>query len=252
MHGHRSLVVVDTMDPVAGERERLAGAEPGRTAAALDPEVLARHLASDHVDAAARPAVVVEAAVPRLPPGVEPGLRACGAPEGHGLARRAAVECLDVDQRGHAGRDRGALPRVENPDRADRDGIDVVLHRRIFARVRRRCEGRAGRVNAASQPRAHRSFRPSGSPAPRALALQPSRAHSSAGERSLHTREVPGSIPGAPIKNVYFKRFLMLGHNSIPHWLPAIGRSSRRAPRSLRLSPPSAGSPRRAPRRAPR
>jgi hypothetical protein len=24
------------------------------------------------------------------------------------------------------------------------------------------------------------------------------RAHSSAGERSLHTREVPGSIPGAP------------------------------------------------------
>ena len=26
-----------------------------------------------------------------------------------------------------------------------------------------------------------------------------SRAHSSAGERSLHTREVPGSIPGAPI-----------------------------------------------------
>ena len=34
--------------------------------------------------------------------------------------------------------------------------------------------------------------------AARALALQPSRAHSSAGERSLHTREVPGSIPGAP------------------------------------------------------
>jgi hypothetical protein len=26
-----------------------------------------------------------------------------------------------------------------------------------------------------------------------------SRAHSSAGERPLHTREVPGSIPGAPI-----------------------------------------------------
>ena len=26
------------------------------------------------------------------------------------------------------------------------------------------------------------------------------RAHSSAGERSLHTREVPGSIPGAPIR----------------------------------------------------
>ena len=31
-----------------------------------------------------------------------------------------------------------------------------------------------------------------------AAKLSPSRAHSSAGERSLHTREVPGSIPGAP------------------------------------------------------
>jgi hypothetical protein len=30
--------------------------------------------------------------------------------------------------------------------------------------------------------------------------LRPSRAHSSAGERSLHTREVPGSIPGAPTR----------------------------------------------------
>ena len=29
---------------------------------------------------------------------------------------------------------------------------------------------------------------------------EPLRAHSSAGERSLHTREVPGSIPGAPIR----------------------------------------------------
>ena len=31
-----------------------------------------------------------------------------------------------------------------------------------------------------------------------------SRAHSSAGERSLHTREVPGSIPGAPIPGIGF------------------------------------------------
>jgi hypothetical protein len=33
----------------------------------------------------------------------------------------------------------------------------------------------------------------------RSANLGRSRAHSSAGERSLHTREVPGSIPGAPI-----------------------------------------------------
>ena len=47
-----------------------------------------------------------------------------------------------------------------------------------------------------AHPRPARVRRPA-----RALALQPSRAHSSAGERSLHTREVPGSIPGAPIKS---------------------------------------------------
>jgi hypothetical protein len=34
------------------------------------------------------------------------------------------------------------------------------------------------------------------------LALPVARAHSSAGERSLHTREVPGSIPGAPTSPV--------------------------------------------------
>ena len=34
---------------------------------------------------------------------------------------------------------------------------------------------------------------------PAVATLTPLRAHSSAGERPLHTREVPGSIPGAPI-----------------------------------------------------
>ena len=56
--------------------------------------------------------------------------------------------------------------------------------------------------------RSHDSSAPSAesaSPAPRAGPYQgltlpyAPRAHSSAGERSLHTREVPGSIPGAPI-----------------------------------------------------
>src|SRR3954451_10406125 len=37
------------------------------------------------------------------------------------------------------------------------------------------------------------------------------RAHSSAGERSLHTREVPGSIPGAPThQTAAYMRFLHL------------------------------------------
>ena len=49
------------------------------------------------------------------------------------------------------------------------------------------------------------------------LAFASFRAHSSAGERSLHTREVPGSIPGAPIiTNVHFKGFLRLRHELIP------------------------------------
>jgi hypothetical protein len=33
-----------------------------------------------------------------------------------------------------------------------------------------------------------------------------SRAHSSAGERPLHTREVPGSIPGAPTSSAWSRK----------------------------------------------
>jgi hypothetical protein len=39
-----------------------------------------------------------------------------------------------------------------------------------------------------------------------------SRAHSSAGERPLHTREVPGSIPGAPIRSL---EVLRSAHSSV-------------------------------------
>ena len=50
----------------------------------------------------------------------------------------------------------------------------------------------------------------------RALALSPSRAHSSAGERSLHTREVPGSIPGAPIHSMkVLHRATFLSHSGL-------------------------------------
>ena len=43
-------------------------------------------------------------------------------------------------------------------------------------------------------------------PSPFRLSFSLSRAHSSAGERSLHTREVPGSIPGAPTPSIARKR----------------------------------------------
>jgi hypothetical protein len=47
-------------------------------------------------------------------------------------------------------------------------------------------------------------------------------AHSSAGERPLHTREVPGSIPGVPTLNLAAKptRFVIVGLCS---WLRMIG-----------------------------
>ena len=45
--------------------------------------------------------------------------------------------------------------------------------------------------------------------------LSRSRAHSSAGERPLHTREVPGSIPGAPIGKPAVVGGFLLGDASI-------------------------------------
>ena len=60
------------------------------------------------------------------------------------------------------------------------------------------CEPRQGREAAAlSIPSRRRGFISTGC---RGLFSFRSRAHSSAGERPLHTREVPGSIPGTPIQ----------------------------------------------------
>src|SRR6478735_2511010 len=119
VHGHRALEVIDSVDPVAGERERVAGREPRHPPTALDLEVLARDLSGDHVDAPTRAAMVVEAAVARLPPRVEPGFRAVGAPERGGTARAAAVESVDVDQLCRPARDRGAGVGPEDTDSAN-------------------------------------------------------------------------------------------------------------------------------------
>jgi hypothetical protein len=43
-----------------------------------------------------------------------------------------------------------------------------------------------------------------------------SRAHSSAGERPLHTREVPGSIPGAPMALQAVSH--LIGRSQKLHW----------------------------------
>ena len=134
MHGDGAREVVDAMDPVACERERVTGGEPGHAALALDAEILADHLAFDHVDPAAGAVVVVVAAVARLPPGVEPGLGAGSAPEQDGLARAFAVESVDVDQGGDARGQLCAAVGLEKADGADGDRIDLQLHGRMVAR----------------------------------------------------------------------------------------------------------------------
>ena len=56
-----------------------------------------------------------------------------------------------------------------------------------------------------------------------------SRAHSSAGERSLHTREVPGSIPGAPTRERRItRRFAGGRRESCPHLLQSSFRMTLR------------------------
>ena len=74
----------------------------------------------------------------------------------------------------------------------------------------------------------------------RCASLTPSRAHSSAGERSLHTREVPGSIPGAPITP---KALLRPSHDRARAPRPEDCRSSvtRRALESAQVMPDTGG-----------
>jgi hypothetical protein len=62
-----------------------------------DDERLAQCSSLQHVDADARAAVVMEACVPRLPPGVEPRLRVLVAPEELGRPRAATVEGVQLD-----------------------------------------------------------------------------------------------------------------------------------------------------------
>jgi hypothetical protein len=63
---------------------------------------------------------------------------------------------------------------------------------------------------------------------PGAITLVRLRAHSSAGERPLHTREVPGSIPGAPTMERPWKRGLskfLVGNRGV--WLQAFLQAAR-------------------------
>jgi len=134
VHGDSAREVVDAVDPVAREREGVTGGEPGYAARALDLEVLTNNLAGDHVDAAARPVVVVVAAVARLPPGIEPGFRVAATPEEHCLSRAVAVEDVDVDQGGDPRCYGRAAVGLEKAGGADRGRIDVQLHGRMVAR----------------------------------------------------------------------------------------------------------------------
>jgi hypothetical protein len=65
-------------------------------------------------------------------------------------------------------------------------------------------------------------------------------AHSSAGERPLHTREVPGSIPGAPIRKALENRSFRVkpstGTGLGEHDGERRGSESDIAPRAMRLA----------------
>ena len=69
-----------------------------------DRERLVRRAALDHEDADARAAVVVEARVARLPPGVEPGLAVLVAPEQLERSRAARAASAAVSMRAAAAR----------------------------------------------------------------------------------------------------------------------------------------------------
>ena len=116
-------------------------------------------------------------------------------------ARGARLQRLDRAHGLHDRRPRGRGRR----HRAGRRRSAAPPRERVGARVGRGCLRPSRRRRDTGRPRSGQS-----------LPLTSSRAHSSAGERSLHTREVPGSIPGAPIKNVHFKRFLSPFRSPIP------------------------------------
>src|SRR5262249_24721 len=128
VHGHCAGEVVDAVDAITLEGERVAGVVAGRAPPCADPEELAGHGPRDHVNAATGAALVVEAALPTLPPPLDPGVRVPGAPERHCLARAASVERFKVDKRRSPYGDYCTGIRVERAGRADRGWIDGQLH----------------------------------------------------------------------------------------------------------------------------
>ena len=111
--GHRTAVVLHSVDPVTGKREPLASGVLGDVARSADDERLVASAPLQHVDADAGSAVVVEARVPRLPPLVEPGLRVRVAPEELERALSASLERVEIHELGCGSGQRGALLRSE-------------------------------------------------------------------------------------------------------------------------------------------
>ncbi len=217
VHRHRAAEAVDPMDRVSAEREGGAGTVTRHDPFAFEPKELAQNLACDDVDTATRAVMVVEHAVAGLPPGIEPCLGAVATPEENGFSAAAPVESHDVDERSSSSRDCGAAlgMRRPGPIEAGRahapcaDGCTAAPPGRGYRYERLAIDPSPMRAIAAlADGTADRRTGCGDRARSRALALHPSRAHSSAGERSLHTREVPGSIPGAPISgNGFFKAF---------------------------------------------
>src|SRR4051794_39765083 len=133
VHRDGSRPVIHAVDAIGAEGERLAGPVGADAPGPAHRERLVGRVALDHEDADARAAVVVEARVPRLPPGVEPGLAVLAAPEQLEGARALAREGRGVDAPGRRASELGALLRLE---RATGVG-EVAVARRHGATISR-------------------------------------------------------------------------------------------------------------------
>ena len=129
MDRHRAGRVVHAVDAGAAEREALPGPEPADLPGHAHRERLVRGPSGQHVDADARAVVVVEAGVPRLPPGVQPRLGVRRPPEQSRLARAGAIERARVDVGRRGARELGALGR-----RQDASGVAQSCDRRLVHR----------------------------------------------------------------------------------------------------------------------
>jgi hypothetical protein len=107
--GHGACLMLHSVDAGGRGGERLARSVLGDATRAIHDERLRPRTTLEQVDADAGAAMVVEAGVAWLPPGVEPRFRMIGAPEELERALTASLECREVDEVGGGSSESGAL-----------------------------------------------------------------------------------------------------------------------------------------------